>query len=49
MQYLKRNSINTQNLLPIETGFVNHSDGWAMRPCPARIEARKRLGELLQD
>jgi hypothetical protein len=49
MQYLKRNSINTQNLLPIETGFVNHSDGWAMRPCHARTEARKWLGELLQE
>lgn len=49
MQYLKRNSINTQNLLPIETGFVNHSDAWAMRPCPARMQSRKWLSELMQE
>lgn len=49
MQYLNRNSINTQNLLPIETGFINHSDGWAVRPCPARIEARTWLNDLLQE
>jgi len=26
-----------------ETGFVNHSDAWAMRPCEARDEVRKWL------
>lgn len=49
MQYLKRNAINTQNLLAIETGFVNHSDAWALRPCPVRTQARQWLSALGQD
>ncbi|MEY4186504.1 MAG: hypothetical protein RIT02_1538 [Planctomycetota bacterium] len=28
------------------TGFINHSDGWSLRPCKARETARRWLGEI---
>lgn len=47
-QYLQRNAINAENLLLIETGFVNHSDAWSLRPCEARTRVREWLAELLR-
>jgi len=48
-RYLQRNAIDSGNLTLIETGFVNHSDAWALRPCPARTRAREWLAELLRN
>ncbi len=48
MQYLNRHSIPTANLQSIETGFFNHSDGWSLRPCPARTEAREWLRHRME-
>ncbi len=31
-----------------ETGFLNHDDDWALRPGPARREARRWLSEVLR-
>ncbi|MBL6832270.1 MAG: hypothetical protein ISQ70_12775 [Pirellulales bacterium] len=31
----------------LETGFLNHDDDWALRPGPARREARRWLSEVL--
>ena len=33
----------------LESGFVNHDDDWALRPCPARREARRWLGTVLEN
>lgn len=32
----------------LESGFVNHDDDWALRPCPARHEARRWLSTILE-
>ena len=45
-QYFQRNAIKTGNLTLLETGFVNHSDTWALRPCAARTQARDWLAAL---
>ncbi|HBJ37827.1 MAG TPA: hypothetical protein DDZ51_24335 [Planctomycetaceae bacterium] len=47
MQYFQRHSIDTQHLLQLDTGFVNHSDAWAMRPCHARTVARQWLKDAV--
>lgn len=32
----------------LSTGFVNHSDGWSLRPCEARAKARQWLSEVAE-
>lgn len=33
----------------LSTGFVNHSDGWSLRPCKARETARRWLEDIAGD
>lgn len=42
-RYLESSLGDSSRIQFLETGFVNHSDAWAMRPCPARIAARQWL------
>jgi len=49
MQYLKRTSVNQNNLQQLETGFANHSDGWAMRPGLARDATRGWLNSCMEN
>lgn len=49
MQYLKKVSVDLTKYRFLETGFVNHSDAWAMCPNAARHEARQWLADLIND
>ncbi|MFM7058213.1 MAG: hypothetical protein ACKO2P_14945 [Planctomycetota bacterium] len=45
-RYLQASGIDPGNIRFLPTGFINHTDRWVLRPCPARDTARQWLKAL---